>query len=75
MIAETAIDFQKAKELYGSFKAWSRALNVPYTTVIGWRDAGEVPHWRFDRVADIARQDGKDIFIKAKRVAKRRRAA
>ncbi|HEY1034980.1 MAG TPA: hypothetical protein VGE09_08365 [Pseudoxanthomonas sp.] len=76
MIAEIAIDPSKARKAYGSFKAWARRLNVPYTTVIGWRDAGEVPHWRFDRVADAARQDGKDIFVKAKKVSpKKRRAA
>jgi hypothetical protein len=57
------IDIGKAKEAYGSFKAWAERLGVPYTTVLGWRDSTHgVPHWRKKVVAAAAVEDGKDIF-------------
>lgn len=56
------IDPQKAARAYGSFNAWADALDVPLTTVLGWRNAGKVPHWRIEKVAAKAVSDGKDIF-------------
>jgi hypothetical protein len=57
------IDLQKAKEAYGSFNAWATAIDVPLTTVLGWRDSKNgVPHWRIKAIAERAIADGKDIF-------------
>lgn len=58
------IDPRKAAKEYGTFKAWAVRLGVPYTTVLGWRDADAVPHWRAEKVAAAARRDRKDIFRK-----------
>jgi hypothetical protein len=66
------IDIQKALAAYGSVKAWSDRLDVPYTTVIGWKDSKTgVPMWRRKAVAAVAVEDGKDIFAAA---PKKRRA-
>lgn len=65
------IDPRKAAAEYGDFKAWARRLEVPYTTVLGWRDADAVPHWRAEMVAQVARKDGKNIF----RAARKKKAA
>lgn len=67
---EQSVDLSKAESAYGSYKAWARRLGVPYTTVMGWKDAKNVPHWRTDRVLEIARADGHDI-ARAARSAKR----
>lgn len=69
------IDPQKAAKAYGSFNAWAVAIDVPLTTVLGWRDAGRVPHWRTDRIAKKAVDDGKDIFGVPGAVKRARRAA
>jgi hypothetical protein len=62
------IDIQKALTAYGSVKAWSDRLKVPYTTVIGWKDSKTgVPMWRRKDVAAVAVEDGKDIFAAAPR--------
>jgi hypothetical protein len=55
------IDLLKVPTAYKSFKAWSRRLGIPYTTVIGWKENG-VPDWRTKAVAAAAVEDGKDIF-------------
>lgn len=75
MSTHLPIDFDKAKKAYGTIKAWSDRLEVPYTTVIGWRDSGAVPRWRLSHVSGIAREDGKDIFGKAVKAAPKRRTA
>jgi len=66
------VSFSKVMREYRSLKAWAARLEVPYTTVIGWRDAGRIPKWRIDRVLDVANSDGKDILASA---SKRKRAA
>jgi hypothetical protein len=60
------IDIKKALAAYGSVKAWSDRLNIPYTTVIGWKVSKTgVPSWRKKAVAAAAVDDGKDIFAAA----------
>jgi hypothetical protein len=70
------IDPQKAKKAYGSFNAWANAIGVPLTTVLSWRDSKRgVPHWRVEKIAKKAVEDGKDIFAERSAPKKRKAAA
>ena len=42
-------------------------MEIPYTTVMGWKEAGNVPHWRAPKVLEIAQADGKDLIASPKR--------
>lgn len=36
----------------------AKATGTPLTTVIGWRDKGNIPHWRRPRIAELAAERG-----------------
>jgi hypothetical protein len=64
---QLSVDLSKVEGAYGSFKAWARRLEIPYTTVMGWKEAGNVPHWRAPKVLEIAQADGKDLIASPRR--------
>jgi hypothetical protein len=69
---DAEIDVRKVKERHGSLKAWAKSIDIPYTTVLSWRDKGVVPSWR---VAQLTEKGEKDILRTTKAKPKRRRAA
>lgn len=39
----------------GGPTALARELDVPFTTVAAWRQRGKIPHWRVDKLIEVAR--------------------
>ena len=64
---QRAVDFEKAVAAYKGFSGLARALNEPLSTVHGWARRKRLPPWRAKQIAEMARADKKNIWVKSKK--------
>lgn len=64
---QRAVDFEKAVAAYGGFSGLARSLNEPLSTVHGWARRKRLPPWRARQIAEMARADKKNVFVKSKK--------
>lgn len=70
-----AVDFEKAVKAFGGFSQLARRLGEPLSTVHGWARRKRLPPWRAKQIELLAKAEKKDVFVKPKREARRKRAA
>jgi uncharacterized protein YjcR len=58
------VDLDKAVAAYGGYTNLAKRLNLSVSTVHGWKLRRNLPKWRGNAIAVVAKRDKKDVFGK-----------